>query len=95
MVQNFSQVTVGEHRVVNVVVNVFVCTAELLHINDQLNNVALRYERFERMRTGGAAPQSQAESPYPPQPSSVSCTYAFAFILLIWFSVELLSVLED
>ena len=38
------------------------CVAELLHINDQLNNVALRYERFERMHAGGAA-VSQPDAP--------------------------------
>ena len=55
--------------------------AELLHVNDQLNNVALRYERFERIRSGGASAALDSESqsaasssapPYEPaQPSTV------------------------
>ncbi|XP_054454890.1 TOM1-like protein 2 isoform X2 [Anoplopoma fimbria] len=33
-------------------------TEELLHVNDDLNNIFLRYERYERFRTGRSSAQS-------------------------------------
>jgi len=69
------------------------CPAELLHINDQLNNVALRYERFERMRSGGVsaatASQSQAASSTPPVSPSVCCTCC-CFVWVIYNSFTLI-----
>ncbi|XP_014663210.1 PREDICTED: LOW QUALITY PROTEIN: TOM1-like protein 2 [Priapulus caudatus] len=38
-------------------------TSELLHVNDNLNNVFLRYDRFERYRTGLAAQATDQSSP--------------------------------
>lgn len=49
-------------------------TGELLHVNDDLNNAFLRYERFERYRAGLAA-QSAGQSP----PSTVQQSSAPAF----------------
>ncbi|XP_075565250.1 target of Myb1 membrane trafficking protein isoform X3 [Pelecanus crispus] len=41
-------------------------TEELLLINDNLNNVFLRYERFERLRTGQPVKVTQSNSPSAP-----------------------------
>ncbi|ELU12259.1 hypothetical protein CAPTEDRAFT_174498 [Capitella teleta] len=42
-------------------------TGEILHINDELNNIFLRYDRYERLRGGAANPQQQTEQT--PQPT--------------------------
>jgi len=54
------------------------CTEDLLTVNDELNNVFLRYDRYERMRAGRAAAQPESapavcpvQPPmYTPQPAS-------------------------
>ena len=66
--------------------------AELLHVNDQLNNVALRYERYERMRSGGsAAAVSDAASPAPAlelAPSSSVCNFSLSVCLQFGFQCQ-------
>ena len=53
-----------------ITIHVFYVLGELLHVNDDLNNIFLRYDRFERYRTG----QTGQEAPSP-APAAVSVSH--------------------
>lgn len=51
-------------------------TGDLLHVNDLLNNISLRYERFERLRLGSSNSLVGLASAQVPQPSALDAATA-------------------